>query len=207
MISFIYFDVGGVLIKDFRSSNEFSRLKESIGVKNIFEKEFDELFYEYQHKELCLNRDIDSLIPIFSKKFGIKFPDNYSLLEDFVNRFKKNDSIYSLVYKLKEKIRIGLLTNMYPRMFDLIIKKDLLPHIKWDVIIDSSVVGFQKPDVGIFSVAEEKSGAKKNEILFIDDAQKNIDVANIFGWKTLLYDINNPEKANKLIYDISSELL
>ena len=207
MISFIYFDIGGVLINDLGSSAKWLDLKKYIGVKKEFDKEFDELFYKYQHKELCLNRNVDSLIPIFTEKFGMKFPDNYSFLVDIVGRFEKNNSIWPLVNKLNGKVKLGLLTNIFPKMLDLCFEKDLIPSVNWNVIIDSSVVGFQKPDVGIYSLAEEKSGVKKDEILYIDDAKKNIDAANKFGWKTILYDRNNPEESNVIIYNTCSQLL
>jgi len=207
MISFIYFDIGGVLLDDFYGSDRWLKFKKSIGVKKEFDKEFEELYKEYENKELCLNRDVDSLIPIFTKKFGLKFPKNYSLIQNLVNRFKKNDSIWPLIYKLKEKVRLGLLTNIYPGMLDLNFKKKLIPPIEWDVIIDSSVVGLQKPDPKIFVLAEKRSKAKKNEILFIDDNQVNIDVVKNFGWKTLLYKTEYPEESNTLIYNMCSELL
>jgi len=189
MISFIYFDIGGVLLDDFYGSDRWLKFKKSIGVKK------------------GLNRDVDSLIPIFTKKFGLKFPKNYSLIQNLVNRFKKNDSIWPLIYKLKEKVRLGLLTNIYPGMLDLNFKKKLIPPIEWDVIIDSSVVGLQKPDPKIFVLAEKRSKAKKNEILFVDDNQVNIDVVKNFGWKTLLYKTEYPEESNTLIYNMCSELL
>jgi len=207
MISFVYFDIGGVLIKDFGSSEGWTKLKKDIGLKEEFSKEFDDLYSMYEQAELCLNRDIDTLIPIFTDKFGINFPAGYSLMQDMVNRFEINDSIWPLVFKLKEKVKLGLLTNICPRMLDAYFKRGIMPPIKWDAIIDSSVVGYQKPDVEIYKIAEEKSKTKKEEILFIDDIQKNIDAAADFGWQTILYDRNDTEKSNKLIYSMCKELL
>ena len=207
MISFIYFDIGGVLINDLDNREKWSKLRDDIGVKKEFENDFEKLFSEYEYNGLCLNKDVDILIPIFSEKFGMNFPKDYSLLEDMVNRFQINESVWPLVFKLKKNVRLGLLTNIYPRMLELNFKKGLIPPIDWDVIIDSSVVGFQKPDLRIYSVAEEKSETKKEEILFIDDRRENIEAAAEFGWQTILYDRNDTEKSNKLIYSICKELL
>ena len=70
MISFVYFDLGGVVIKDFSGTDQWTEMKKVIGVEKSYEKEFDELYDKYELSELCLTRDVDTLIPIFAKKFG-----------------------------------------------------------------------------------------------------------------------------------------
>ena len=59
------------------------------------------------------------------------------------------------------------------------------------MIIDSSVEKVQKPYKPIYELAQKKSGFEANEILFIDNSQKNIDTARELGWQTFLYDSSN----------------
>jgi FMN phosphatase YigB (HAD superfamily) len=122
------------------------------------------------------------------------------LVDGFVNRFKANKSIWPVIDKIREKSRIGLLTNLYPGMLDAIRVRNILPDVKWDVIVDSSVVGLRKPDLEIYQKAQEDAGVKGEEILFIDNSFENIKVAkDLLGWRVFLYD---PSKAE----DSSSKL-
>jgi len=195
MISFVYFDLGGVVIKDFSGTDKWTEMKKMIGVKEGFEKEFDELYDKYELSELCLTRDVDTLIPIFAKKFGMSFPRDFSILSYFVDHFERNTSIWPVIKKMHKTCKVGLLTNMYPSMFKAIQKRGLLPPVKWDVLIDSSVVGLQKPDRRIFTLAEERSLAKHDEILFVDDRKVNIGAAKRFGWQTFLYNPSNHKES------------
>ena len=115
----------------------------------------------------------------------------------FVNRFKLIPPIWPVIEEIHKNLPVGLLTNAYPNMLNEILKKKLLKPFKWDVIIDSSVVGVSKPDLKIYKLAETESGFKGSEILFVENSQKNIDGAKECGWKTFLYDPANPEKSSE----------
>ncbi|MBT3249329.1 MAG: HAD-IA family hydrolase [Candidatus Pacebacteria bacterium] len=202
-IKFVYFDVGGVLIVDFTNNNKWTEMKKDLGVNIKTEKAFDSIWKKYRRK-LCVGFDIDTIIPEFENETGLKFPNGYSMLEDFVNRFEQNPSIWPAINLAKKNYKAGLLTNMYPRMLDLIKKNELFPDIDWDVIIDSSLVGSKKPDDQIFEIAEEKSGVKPEEILFIDNLLHNTQAAEKRGWQAYTYDDQNPHKSSKELLDILS---
>jgi len=201
MVKFVYFDVGGVLIDDFSGNNKWQEMKSAIGVKPEIDKELDGVYDKYESEELCLTREVNSLMPILSERFGINFPDNFSMLNYFVTHFGTNIPIWPAVMKARENAGIGLLTNMYVGMLSEIVKKELLPLVSWDVVIDSTEVGFQKPDVEIYKLAEKRSGYSGKEILFIDNKQENIDVARNLGWNTFLYDSSNHARASRELVD------
>jgi len=202
MIEFVYFDLGGVLIRDFSDgTGKWAGMKKVMGVKPEFDKGFDELYNKYELEELCLTRDVDSLIPIFSQKFRMKFPENFSMFKYFINHFNKNTSLWPVINFVHEKCGIGLLTNMYVDMLDAIKKKKLLPPIKFNVVIDSVDVGLQKPDPKIYKMAEEMCSFKGNEILFVENSQKNIDAAKNFRWQTFLYDPSSPSLSSKKLLE------
>ncbi|MDB5186066.1 MAG: hypothetical protein JWL85_589, partial [Candidatus Saccharibacteria bacterium] len=132
MIKFIYFDVGGVAISDFSGTDEWSNLKAELGVTPEMDAEFMKVWYPYEH-EVLVGRNIETLLPIFRQKFGLDIPEDYSLLNGFVSRFTANMPIWSIIEKVKEKNRVGLLTNMYPDMLKAIEQKGILPPVEWDV--------------------------------------------------------------------------
>lgn len=194
MISFVYFDVGGVVINDCKGNDKWEKMKRELGVKTEDNKAFDE-FYDAYEKEVSLGKDIDTIIPLIERKFHIIFPAGYSMLADFINRFEKNIYIQPVIDRIKQDCRMGLLTNMYPRMLSAMTEKGIMPEATWDVVIDSTVEGCRKPGLGIFELAEQKANAKGDEVLFIDNTIANINIAKDFGWQTFFYDSSNHKKS------------
>lgn len=174
MIKFVYFDLGGVVNKDFSASNKWEIMKNDFGVNT---PEF-ESWFDIKEGELCEGK----------VSFDLHYKNKVITLNDFVSRFEKNETIWPVIKDFRSKYKIGLLTNMYPGMLEAIFKSGVMPEIEWDVIVDSSVFGFKKPNIEIYEIAEEKSGFSGEEILFIDNTNKNLDTANTLGWKTHLYD-------------------
>lgn len=195
MISFVYFDLGGVVIQDFPGTNKWEDLRTSIGITSENRKAFDVLWVRHQDR-LGIDFDVDRYIPDIEKECGISFPKNFSLLNEFVNRFEKNVTIWPILESIHKKYRIGLLTNVYPRMFDEIKKRDILPPIEWDVVVDSSIVGFQKPDPKIFEIAQKMAGVDTSEILFVENSIENIEAAKSLSWNTFHYDSTKIKESN-----------
>jgi HAD superfamily hydrolase (TIGR01509 family) len=202
MISFVYFDVGGVVVKDFSGNDKWASMKRDLGLKREYYEAFSEFYTTIEQKEISIFRDVDSILPMLTEKFGLTFPKGYSMLTDFVNRFEPNTSLWPLIHKLRKKKYVGLLTNMYPRMLQAIKSRGLLPDIVWDSIVDSTEVKFKKPDKQIYEIAEEKAKTPKNEILFIDNSIQNIQAASDFGWQTFLYDSAHPEESSRQLGEV-----
>jgi hypothetical protein len=138
MISFVYFDVGGVVIDDFSGNNKWQELQQELGIDAHNAAAFKKVWAQYA-PELCLARDVETLVPILKKELGLFLPDGYSLLDGFVSRFAANHQIWPVVEEVKHQTRVGLLTNMYPGMFAAITRKNILPPVQWDEVVDSSV--------------------------------------------------------------------
>jgi len=102
-----------------------------------------------------------------------------------------------LVTWASENYHIGLLSNIMPGLIDSMLAKGLLPKLKYDAIIDSSVVGAIKPEAGIYKIATERSGVKPNEILLVDDSRANLMAAEKFDWHVLWFDDFRPAESAK----------
>lgn len=198
MFSFVYFDLGGVVILDLNRTGKWVQFIREIGIKPDQDKKLDELFDKYEPK-INVGRDAETLIPIIEKEFGLKFLDGYSFTTDLVNHFEVNKSIWPVIDKIHKKCKVGLLTNMYPHMLKAINKHGIMPNVNWDVVIDSSVEGVKKPDPEIYILAEKRAKANGKELLFIDDKPESLKTAKDRGWQTFLYDSNRPnESSSKL---------
>ncbi len=196
MISFIYFDVGGVAMLDFSGTNKWELLKKEMGVNNANNATWENVWSLHKN-EVCVNKDVDTLVPLF-REAGFDLPTSYSLLDSFINLFEINPDIGPVVERATYNYRVGLLTNMYPRMLPKLFELELIPPKEtWEIIIDSSAVGLQKPDKRIFELAQQKAGVKADEILFVENTSENLQAAKDFGWKTFAYDSQTPNESSR----------
>jgi FMN phosphatase YigB (HAD superfamily) len=202
-IQFIYFDVGGVMILDFSKTNKLDQMINDLGVPEEKVPKFKEILNKHE-ANVCRGEDADIRVKEIEEELGIKFPENYDMTQDFVNRFEKNPSILSLVDKLRNDFKLGLLTAQYPNMLNLITKRGLIPPTKWDIVIDSSVVGFTKPDPEIYDLAQQRACISPESILFVDNNSNLLEIPKQRGWKTFEYDPSCAEesslKLEKFIY-------
>jgi FMN phosphatase YigB (HAD superfamily) len=197
-MKFVYFDVGGVLIKDLSDINDgWALLLGGFGLIGKQRQKFDDLF-KILEKRLDLGDGIKDFVSIMKSDFEINLPNDYSISDDLVNRFfYKNNGIWQTINKINKKYKLGLLTNMYDGMLDLIRNNNLIPNVDWKVIVDSSIEKCRKPDRKIYEIAQEKSGFKGSEILFIDNKKENLEIPKELGWQTYWYDSSDYDKSNQ----------
>lgn len=195
-ISFVYFDVGGVAIQDFSDSPKWEGMMDVMGFPIEQRGEFDKLFHTLDTK-FCLGEHEDAFLPQIASKFGLTLPEGFSMRHYFIDHFDPNPGLWPIMTRLKESKKVGLLTDQYQGMLNQIIKKNLFPQVEWDVIIDSTQVGYRKPMPEIYQIAQEKSGVPAEEILFIDNRAKNLIIPRGLGWQTYLYDSKDYEKSNR----------
>lgn len=195
VISFVYLDVGGVANIDFSGNTKWDELRAELGITPENRAAFDRIWDEYFPK-VCIDYEINDLVPILRRELGLSLPDGYSLLDGFLKRFEPNPSIWPVTEAMKRQVPVGLLTNMYIGMFDAILKTGMLPPVKWDVVIDSSIEGCQKPEVEIFELAQAKAGVPAGQILFADNSREHVEAAAALGWQTFLYDSSNPQQSS-----------
>jgi len=196
-ISFVYFDVGGVAIQDFSDSPKWDTMLHDMGLTQFDRAEVDSI-YDYYEDEIVLgDRHVDTLLSIYTSRFGITFPIGFSMQKYFLDHFDPNPKLRDLVIKLKETIRVGLLTDQYPDLLDGIFEGGLLTKGDWDAIIDSSILGIRKPMQEIYQIAQDRAGVLPSEILFIDNRKKNLVPATSLGWQTFFYDSKDYEKSNR----------
>ena len=61
----------------------------------------------------------------------------------------------------------------------------------FDEIFDSSVERVQKPDVSFYELVEQRISTTGNDLYFIDDVKKNLDIAQQRSWQYFLYGMGN----------------
>jgi len=206
-LSFVYFDVGGVVIKDFSDTDKWHEmLDHALLIPTEHHQAFDQLYDQYED-DICLGKiAVDDLQPFIKERFHSPLPPDFSILNYFVANFSANKSLWPIITNLQTTHRVGLLTDQYLGMFEAISAADLLPPVTWDAVIDSSKLGVRKPMPEIYQIAQDKAGVPGSEILFIDNREKNLLPARRLGWQTYLYDSKNYQESSRQLASFLNSL-
>jgi len=110
-------------------------------------------------------------------------------LESALRLIEPNEGMLKLAESLKLKYKVGIITNQSGRRMDLI-KKDMNLGAVFDPVLVSAEIMASKNDgsTRIFDIALEVVGAKPNEVVFIDNQEKNLVVPERMGINTYLHD-------------------
>jgi HAD superfamily hydrolase (TIGR01509 family) len=97
----------------------------------------------------------------------------------------RNDELFNFIeHKLRPKYSIGLLTNIPRSLLERVAKDKFW---LFDPLIISSDVKMIKPSAEIFEEAIKRCDVEAQEILFIDDGEKNIAAAKNAGLSGFIY--------------------
>lgn len=201
MISFVYFDVGGVVILDTSGTTKWRDMVKDLGFDDHHIDLFNTL-YRNHAKEIAIgDMSVEAFIDMIRTSISIPIPSNYNLNDDLVKRFLPNPSIWPVITEIQKHAQTGLLTNMYTDMFKKIQNAQLFPPHHFDIVVDSSIVHLQKPDKDIYDHAQRQANVPENEILFIDNLEKNLVAPKELGWHTYWYDSSRPEEASQALLE------
>jgi putative hydrolase of the HAD superfamily len=90
------------------------------------------------------------------------------------------------IKRCKAKLTTGLITNNVALMDDGPGWHGVVPvDDLFDVVIESSKVGFRKPDARIYELACEQLGVEPTEVVFLDDLGVNLKPAAAMGMTTI----------------------
>ncbi len=117
-------------------------------------------------------------------KLSISFDEFKPIWNDI---FWEDNEVSKIIYALKGKKRLFLLSNTNPLHFDYILSR--FPVIRvFDRWILSYEVGFKKPAIEIFETAMKYSLTEPQNIIFIDDVKSHVDVASSLGMKAIHFE-------------------
>lgn len=196
-ISFVYFDVGGVIVKDFSDSNKWPTMLHDMGFKSEDIPAFDKIYNEFEQLVCIGKHHVDELVPRIIKQFSLPIAPNFSMQQYFLDHFDKNVDLWPIISHLVGNTKLGLLTGQYPGLLDGIRRAGLLEYDNWDVVLDTSKEGINKPNKELYLLAQERADVPPDEILFIDNREKNLVPARELDWQTFLYDSSNYDQANR----------
>ncbi|MBI4639124.1 MAG: HAD family hydrolase [Candidatus Tectomicrobia bacterium] len=174
----VLFDYGGTLDSDGGHwLDRFQALYRQAGLAIEGEK-IKEAFYKADGllptypgiRELSLQELIDLHVELQFQFFGVddrksKRSIAIHFASESAQTLKRNVKILA---RLKEKFKLGLISNFYGNVEIICREFDLAPLL--DLILDSSVVGVSKPDPKIFKIALERLALPPEEAVYVGDS-------------------------------------
>lgn len=182
-VEVILFDLGNVILpfNHYQIAEKLSRFtgkKEFYDPHKIFSYLFDfqngainpyetgkmstEEFFLSLKRELGLSLSFEEFQPIWNEIFW------------------ENVEVSDIIRSLKGRKRLGLVSNTNPLHFDYVLSTFPILRV-FDRWVLSHEVGYKKPAPQIFQTAIEWAGVLPEKILFIDDMENHVRVAQSLG--------------------------
>lgn len=193
-VSFVYFDINGCLVRFFHRA--FTKIAEDTGTPSDI---VESTFWRYNDAVCRGDMSLDGFDSMLAKSFDV---EEFNWLEYYIDAIDPISDTVELLNWVSEHYKVGLLSNIMPGAIDAMIDRGIIPDLKYDSIIDSSVFGAIKPEPAIYEIATEKSKTPQGEILLIDDSRANLMAAEKFDWHVVWFDDYMPAESTRRIKDI-----
>lgn len=204
-IKFIYFDAGNVLF--YKVTTEGDNIARELGfppeqyqpiVDELVKQQGEELtkqFYQLSnleeetqylnglHRRMCEYLEIEYDEELIEKLTKYRTEGDYKL----------HEGVKDNLQRLSKSYKLGVLSNSLPSRRQHELKIDDIDQYFKQIII-SCEVGVRKPNREIYEIAIERSGFKKEEILYIDDKVKYLDGAINTGIENVVLFKSESEK-------------
>jgi len=182
MIKQIYFDFGGVLIT---YKNVFRSVCKDFGLD--FEKFWE--FYTIYDDEMGIGRmTTKEFWGKCIERFDLKDAENFDIAKAWVSDYEIIWPTQKLIKELEGKIEVGIISNVAAGIWEKAVENGMAPDIKYGRVYLSGDLKIMKPDRRIYELVLENSGVEPEEILFVDDLEKNLEIPQQMGWKTVCFD-------------------
>ena len=180
-ISFIYFDVGSVIIDNAAANRNIAR--------DYHVDERDVIKIRSEHWRTACRGVLGNAdyMDIFTKTLGITHPSHDAT--DFLSDYQLPIAeTHALIRDLHTRYRMGIFSNAERGILKKLLQKKRIPDIPWEVIVDSSELGTIKPEQKIYEFAERRASVPPAEIFFVDDILLHLEAAKDRGWQGMVFD-------------------
>ena len=187
MIKAIIFDCFGVVYED-----TFGDVYRKFGGDPDDEKEFIVSAFADSHSGKA-----ERSSAVFAKRFGVS---EQEWVEELDKDRDVNNELLTYIKELKPAYKIAMLSNIGQRGVVAYIDQEVLDE-HFDVVVESSKIGFAKPEARAYEITADMLGVRLDECIFIDDRLEYIEGAQHVGMKTILF------KSNEQVKEELSEIL
>lgn len=194
MIKAIAFDYGGVV-----EIEEGDLIQEIADYLKITKEDWHKSYYSFNHLCNTGKNTWQEVLALTCKEFGasdVQISHIHEMIQEKRKTKKINLGLVEIIKDLKNRnYKIALLSNNSVNLRQKLIDQNIIDL--FDEVIISGEIGCQKPCPEIFEILSNKLGVNKNELIFIDNAEKSLEKAKEIGFIPLLY-INNKKLKEEL---------
>ena len=185
----IAFDWGGVFTVGTFDGRSTGRLAEKYSLDVVGVRKH---YFELVHKLELGTWTLQEFWSAFGSRIGladVPYADFESL---YVGSILENDPMYAFLPTIASEFRVGLLSNNYPTICD-ILEHD--PRWKrFDRMVFSNKIGVKKPDPASFEALLAALELPGDRVVFVDDVPENLSAAAKLGITGILYDAHEHER-------------
>jgi len=124
-----------------------------------------------------------------STLLGLNSQQANEFLDEHATYFELNRELTEFVERLRPRYKTAILSNAWPDAPKKIEERYHFEEIV-DTIIYSCEVGMAKPEPGIYYLACQRLGVLPEEVVFIDDTERNVIGAQCLGIQAVLFQHN-----------------
>lgn len=184
----VIFDLGGVIACEDWDSYGETVWKKLVDFLGVAEEKATEKFHEFYHdRGLELGRSTEN--DYFSMLAGLS-PRKLSETEVryfYYSLFYVHEEMVRFIRRLSKRRELYLLANDVGPWFDYKLEKfGLRPLFR--KVFCSAYIGFRKPDRRVYEYVLDNIGKRPEDIIFIDNLERNLITAGEMGIRTILYD-------------------
>lgn len=179
-VTFVYFDINGCLVRFFHRA--FATMARDTAISpDVIES----VFWQYNDPVCTGQMSIPEFNIALATDLGLEKIDWQSY---YLQAVEPITEMHDLVKWAASNYRVGLMSNIGSGFIADMQKHGLLPDVNFDAIVDSSQVGFIKPDPKMYEMAEAMAGVPAEQILLIDDTRGNLSPARAAGWHVMWFN-------------------
>mgnify|MGYP002621526820 CR=1 FL=1 len=182
----VAFDWGGVFTVGTFDGRAIARLAELFGLDEATVRPtYLGLMEVFEVGGFDLPTFAHRLARAFGREIGVDV-DEGAFRTAFLDAPRERPAAYALAAGLPPDVAVGMLSNNVPELCDRVRTDPRLGRIERFVF--SNEIGVRKPDPAAFVALSEAMHLPPHEILFVDDAPRNVEAAASLGFVALLLD-------------------
>jgi FMN phosphatase YigB (HAD superfamily) len=179
----IAFDWGGVFTVGTFDGRSTQRLADKYNLDVV---EVRKHYFELVHKLELGTWTLEQFWSEFGSRIGLAHVSYTDFETLYVGSILENDEMYAFLPTISSEFRVGLLSNNYPTICD-VLEHD--PRWKrFDRMVFSNKIGMKKPDPASFEALLASLELPGDRVVFVDDVPENLEAAAKLGIAGILYD-------------------
>lgn len=205
MIDTFIFDINGVLNLPTQSGkkNVLNSFRHTISQLENFGVDYrkieDDLFEIYRRSsinEITRDKTVNKMAQLMAVEPSQTVSNFHQI---YAEGYVENINLYNFLSTIVKTglLKVALLSTQFPLSKDILVPQKYYDNFDYLEISCDSEIHSKKPAKRVFEIMFKQLDTIPENVIFVDDQQKNVDIGNQIGMYSLLFR-NNEQLANHL---------